>query len=167
MKKIVMNFEFVPNDDAITAESIAAMLSTWGSVTHLSANSEIVIEPIPENATSDVIVFISPDDEVPYLLVEKEGDIEGRELSHDEVNTLRFHGVCKRFFANYPRTDRYGAPMYASHDTYAEAEVADHGFPVSYAGIEVQSQSSGDDGSETEWLTIAITESLRAEFMAQ
>ena len=167
MKKIVLGFELVPTDDSVTLDSIKEALAKLGNLSFFT-QAEIVIEPVLDVAHKEVVIYVHPDDEEPYLLVSECGEDEGRELTPNEVETIGFHGICTKFYAEYPRPDRYGAPLYASNNAFAEAVVAaDHGFVVSYEGLEVNTRSSGDDSSERIWLTIVIHEALHAELTAK
>lgn len=163
MKKIVMAFALVQNDDSVSAEQIRDVLSKLGTLS-VYAQDDIVVAPVKEDATSTVSIFISPDEDVPYMLVDGQ-ESEGRELEDAEVENLRFHGICTEFFARYPRPDRYGAPLYAALDVYAESIVADHRFVVAQEDFTVHSVSSGDDSSECVWLTLSVPNSLHAELM--
>lgn len=163
MKKIVLGFELAPTDDSVTPDSIKEALAKLGNLS-VFTQAEIVVEPVLDVPQKEVVIYIHPDDEEPYLLVSGCGEIDGRELIPNEVETIGYHGICTKFYAEYPRPDRYGAPLYASNDVFAEAVVAaDHGFVVSYEGLEVQTQATGDDSSERIWLTIVIPEALHAE----
>lgn len=65
-------------------------------------------------------------------------------------------GVCVALHCNYPRADRYGAPLLATDDSYAEGAVSTYGFKVAAEGFEVSSEDSGDDTPATFWLKIAM-----------
>jgi len=158
MKKSIFTVQI--DNSTLDQEELVKALAQFGQPT-VFLFDEIIVDEIPQENTAEVIVYVSPDEDEPYLLVETVGDYTGQELTSTKLATLRFHGVCREFYAEYPRPDRYGAPLYASVDGYAEAEVAGHLFRVAQERFEIHSKSTGDDSSETIWLTIVVPQEIR------
>lgn len=165
MKKIVMAFTLTPTDDSVTEQSVREALRLLGTLQVISSD-EVVVEEKTEAMTRQVVLFVSADEDDPYQLVAGHGDRGGRDLTENEIESLRYFGVCTGFYGTYPDADKYGVPRFASDDVYAETIVAEHRFPVCSDGLDVQSEDSGDDGMEAIWLTISIPETLYEGLMA-
>ena len=157
MKKIVISFSMTPNDDDVTLDSLKDLLCKVGS-THFLATSEVEVVDISDiEVGKKVWVYVPNDDELPYVKVAKSGDTTGEELGDLELAALQKDGVCVSFNAEYPRADRYGAPSYATDDSFAEGIVGEHGFAVpSENGLNVWTNDRGDDGGQEIWLEIML-----------
>lgn len=154
MKKLIVSAVVTPNDDSITLESLQDMLRHLGSA-YFTFGAEVELAGI-SGPTEDIWLYISSDDEEPYLQVACTGETEGEPLSSEETDDLRERGVCTEFRAEYPRADRYGAPLYANDEDFAAGVVGNHSFKVSADGLTVYAEDRGDDGAEQVWLKIAL-----------
>ncbi len=166
MNKFVAAFTLIPNEGVSFDQfnQIIGQLASLGSLVWLNATSNVQLREPSDQHTKTLLVYISPDDEVDYQVVDHTGETEGRKLSQEAWANIRFHGICTEFYGNFPRPDVYGVPMFATNSDFAAGEVSDHHFVVS-PNMEVVVDSSDDDTPEEIWLTIAISDVLFNELM--
>lgn len=140
--------------ESVVTDDVLSALRTLGTVAvdYCSAVEYKSSKGLPRN----VWVYVSSDEDEPYLQVENAFAIEGPELSDYEMQKLRSQGVCKEFYAQYPRADRYSAPTYAANDDAAAVMVAEHLFAVCKEDFEVHAVDRDDDGGEELWLCISM-----------
>jgi hypothetical protein len=153
MKKIIITAT-VQVDSVLTPEDLLAALSRMGKA-ELGYSAEVGVLPPPANHES-LWVYVSSDDSEPYVKVSGPDETEGETIDRAELESLQQRGVCVAFYGQHPRSDKYGAPYYASDDVFAEGIVGEHGFNVSSNGLEVHAEDRGDDGAEQIWLNIHI-----------
>jgi len=156
MKKIIISAIVTPSDDSVTLENLTDTLRHLGSA-YLAFGAEVELVEAKE-LTKEVWLYVSSDDAEPYMQVAGAGKTEGKALSDEEVDQLRTNGVCTEFRAEYPRADRYGAPLYANDEEFAAGVVGNHLFRVDVEGLTVFAEDRGDDGCEQIWLKVALPE---------
>lgn len=139
---------------SIVPDDVVSALRTLGTVAvdYCSA----VEYKSSKGLTRNVWVYVSSSSDEPYLQVEEAFATEGQEISDYEMQKLRSQGVCTKFYAKYPRADRYGAPTYAANDDAAAVVVSEHLFAVASLVFEVHAVDRRDDGGEELWLCIAM-----------
>ncbi len=156
MKRIVISAVITPNDDSVTLESLRNTLRHLGSA-YFIFGAEVELAEV-EEPVKEVWLYVSADDSEPYIQVTGPHITTGNALSRAKVDRLRSSGVCIEFHAQYPRSDRYGAPLYASDEDFAAGVVGNHSFKVHIDGLVVRAQDRGDDGCEQIWLKLAVPE---------
>ena len=156
MKKIMISAIVIPNDDSVTLENLKGAVQHLGSA-YFTFAAEVELSGT-EGLAKEVWLYISSDDEEPYVQVAGPEVTSGEALSQEEADRLRTSGVCTEFRAEYPRADRYGAPPYATEEDFAAGVVGDHLFKVAADGLTVHAEDRGDDGCEQIWLKIALPE---------
>lgn len=103
-------------------------------------------------------VYISPDDDEPYMATQ-DGGRYGVVLADAAMGSLRQHAVVTAIHVEHPRADRYGSPLAGVADYYAATEASGHGFRVA-AGFEVDVQDTGDDSATSVWLKLRVDPGL-------
>ena len=154
MKKILISAIVKPHDDSVTIENLQEVLRKLGS-TYFTFSAEVELADAT-GLSKEAWIYISADDGEPYVLVPKRGETEGEELSNEEADRLRAHGVVTEFYAEYPRADKYGSPMFSNDDDYAAGVIGSHLFKVEQENLVVYSEDRGDDGCEQIWIKIAL-----------
>lgn len=153
MKKFVIQLDLTPADHALHCEAIRAHLQQLGTA-QFGVLEEVTTAPSSDpKLTRAYWVYVSADLEEPLMLVSGPKEIEGVEIPLDALQALMDQGVCTEFYAEHPRSDRYGAPRYASSESVAAAVVSEH-FLVAEEGLEVHCEDRGDDGAEEIWLKV-------------
>lgn len=153
MKKFIVQLAISPATDSMTLDALRTQLKSLGEVqidVLEEVNTATSLDPALNTA---YWIFVSADEEDPYLLVSGACNSNGVEIPAEALKQLVEQGVCTEFYAEYPRADRYGAPRYASSDAVAEAVVSYH-FAVASEGLSVCCEDRGDDGVETIWLKV-------------
>lgn len=140
--------------ESVDADDVISALRTLGTVAvdYCSA----VEYKSSNDLTRKVWVYVSADEDEPYVQVDEVFATQGKELSGYELQKLRSQGVCTKFYAKYPRADRYGEPIYAANEDAAAGVVAEHLFAVANLVFVVHAVDRGDDGVEEFWLCIAM-----------
>lgn len=117
------------------------------------------------------VVFIETtmfDDEEPWYLSVPVGRSQalferGRELTHEELELLKRHGVVMEAEMTHPRVDRYGTPDEAITAGFMSWLHDEQGLSTCRAGrFELYSEDSGDDSPATCLLTIRLPKHLQA-----
>jgi hypothetical protein len=158
MKKIIVVLCVKPSNETATEEALVETLRQFGPCDRLYG-AEVEVKDA-STLKESIWLYASGQEDEPYLLVDQPWKSEGRELSGREVNLIREVGVCTAFYAEYPRADRYGSPIYTADDVFAEGEASNYGFPVAALGVEVWTRDRGDDGVADRWFRLAVTEDL-------
>ncbi len=156
MKKIMISAIVTPRDESVTLESLQDALRRLGSA-NFTFTAEVEASSI-EGLTREIWLYLSNDDEEPYIQVSGPGKTAGKGLSQREADELRAMGVCTEFRAEYPSSDKYGAPSYANDDEFAAGVVGEHLFKVNTDGLTVHAEDRGDDGCDQIWLKIVLPE---------
>ncbi len=156
MKLIIMSAIVAPNDQGVTLENLKDALRHMGTAS-FTFGAEVELSDI-KGLTKEVWLYVASDDSEPCIQVAGPGQVIGVALSEEEVDQLSEKGVCTEFRAEYPRADRYGAPVYVNDDDFAAGVVGNYGFRVSADGFTVHAKDRGDDGAEEIWLKILSPE---------
>lgn len=156
MRKIAFSGFITTADNNLTAADVLKSLQGLGTVQALFQSEVEMVDTSAMVLPNTAWIYISNDDSEGYRLVKGPKDSDGRELTGDEVLHLQETAVCVEFHAEHPRADRYGAPSYATDDTFAEGIVGEHGFRIPHLGIEVHANDCGDDTGEKIWLKLAL-----------
>ena len=156
MKRLAFSSVITLSDDSVTMDDLKRCLQHLGSAYFTFESEVVVVDTTALHLPRVEWIYISNDDSEPYLKVAGPQELQGQELSGDELDFIRENGVCVRFVAEYPRAERYGAPSYSTHDDFAAGIVGQHGFSVPADGLDVEATDRGDDGGEMIWLKIAL-----------
>jgi len=78
------------------------------------------------------------------------------ELTPDELQALKAHGVCVSVSITHPNTAKCGTPAYASFDAAAMAQVCAHGFEVDDNEFQCDFGDDGTDGAEQHWMVLRV-----------
>jgi len=153
MKKFVVQLVLVPNDQSMTLQAMRDLLQPIGGLT-VEVLEEVITASAEDNSlTHEYWIYSPADDDLPYQLVSGPRIEEGVNLPDGALTELVQQGVCTKFHALHPRSDRYGAPRYAASESIAEAVVSDH-FLVASEGLEVHCSDRGDDGADQHWFCV-------------
>lgn len=156
MRKIAFSGFILSDAENLTAAEVLKLLQGYGTVQTIFQSEVEVVNTAAMDLPNTAWIYISSDDSEGYRLVDGPKDSDGRELTEAEVIQLQKTAVCAEFHAEYPRADRYGAPSYATDETFAEGIVGEHGFRVPLEGFEVHANDCGDDTCEKLWLKLAL-----------
>ena len=154
MKKIVISAVVTPNDDSVTLKNLEDALRHLG-VVYFPFSEEFEMAS-SEGLTKEIWLYISSDDEAPYVRVNGPDETEGEDISAELADEYRTNGVCVEFQAKYPRAERHGAPLSAHNNDFAAGVVGSHNFRVSIENFTVGAEDSRDDTAEQIWLKIAL-----------
>jgi len=153
MKKFVAQLVIVPSDQVMPLQALRDLLESIGGVT-VEVLEEVTTASADDKAlTHEYWIYSAAADELPYQLVSGPRIEEGVDLPDEALNELVQQGVCTKFHGLHPRSDRYGAPLYAASESIAEAVVSDH-FLVASEGLEVHCSDRGDDGGDQHWFCV-------------
>jgi hypothetical protein len=137
----------------MSMQALRDLLRPIGCVT-VEVLEEVTTASADDKALTHAYWIYSPaDDDVPYQLVSGALIEEGVDLPDAALKELVQQGVCTKFHALHPRSDRYGAPRYAASESMAEAVISDH-FLVASEGIEMHCSDRGDDGADQLWFCL-------------
>lgn len=152
--EILIHAAITPIDGASSKlDAVQAALSQF--CTELINSRPMDLKPAA-HLPKHVWVFVSSQEDDPYVQVAEPFEQEGELISDYALQKLREEGVCTKVYGEYPRADKYGAPLAATSDDAAAAIAAEHLFAVAEEGVDVNLTDRGDDGGETYWLCIAL-----------
>lgn len=155
-RKIIIQAEILTDDPSVDEAAVKEALSRLPAAEcTIPLLFDVSLAQAPADA-KHIWLYDDGDDTGPWRYAMNPEDTDGPLVSGNAVYELLSLGVCVALHCNYPRADRYGAPLLASADSYAEGAVSTYGFKVAAEGFEVSSEDSGDDTPATFWLKIAM-----------
>jgi hypothetical protein len=157
MQKLMINAT-VMADDNLDIGLVSRLMAVLGQTKTVSV---VAIHYRPrEDRNATVWVYRSSDDDEPYVLVDEAFDLNGDELTEEQLKLLMQEGVCIGMRGFYPRSDRYGTPQWATDPQHGSAEMVPswEGFNIAQEGFEAHARCTGDDSCESFWFQIALPE---------
>lgn len=148
-------------DDRALAHDIDAALSKFDgveSVDSVRVGGYEVASSIPDGKRKNVHLYLSYNDEEPYFVVDEEGNCDkDKPLTSDGATALRQVGIVTGLYSEYPRSDRYGAPLQVSTQENAFEFVGMHCFVVA-SEMQMSGMDTQDDTPGQDWLTLSVPE---------
>ncbi len=133
------------------------------SVNSIKVGGYELASSIPEGKRKQVHLFISCEEEDPYFVVEETGSCDkDKPLTADGADALRQVGIVTALYSEYPRSDRYGAPLQVSTQENAFEFVGTHCFVVA-SEMELSGMDTRDDTPGQDWLTLSVPEDFELQ----